>query len=135
MDRYVLMAHAFLSRKMRIFEQVLGDYEKALFYNNQDADIWFARGMHYSHELVNFEAAGHDFKIATRFDPSKPAYWYEYATVLHYQLDCSFVVPLERYLSLCQIENTCQAGEQKWALHAKGWLAENNKCQESAGVH
>jgi len=128
MERSVLMAHALLSRKMRRFEQVLGHYEKALYYNLLDADIWFERGMHYSHELINFEAAQIDLRRATELNPDKPAYWYEYAAVLHYKLDCEIVQPLERYLNLCESGSMCRSGELKWARHAQNWLTENNRC-------
>ncbi len=128
MDRYVLMAHALLLRKLGQYEQVLSDYEKALFYNIQDADIWFERGMHYSHELINFEAAQRDLKHATELNPDEPAYWYEYAAVLHYKLDCEIVLPLKRYLDLCDTGSVCRAGELKWARHAQNWLFETNRC-------
>ncbi len=129
MERYTLMAHALLSRKMKRYEQVLDDYENALFYNREDADIWFARGMHYSHELINFEAAGIDLKRATELGPDNPAYWYEYAAVLHYQLDCNIVVPLEQYRKLCKTGGVCRASELKWVRHAQHWLEENNRCE------
>ena len=132
MERYVLMAHALLSRKAGRYEQVLQDYEQALFYNREDADIWFARGMHYSHELINFEAATSNLKRATELDPANSAYWYEYAAVLHYRLDCEIVKPLKQYLRLCNAGNACRAGELKWARHAQDWLQENNRCTDQA---
>lgn len=134
MERYVLMAHALLSRKMRRYEQVLQDYEQALFYNLEDADIWFGRGMHYSHELINFESATSNLKRATELDPANSAYWYEYAAVLHYRLDCEIVKPLQQYLKLCNADNSCRASELKWARHAQSWLQENNLCTGQAVI-
>ena len=128
MDRYILMTHARMSRRMKRYEQVLGNYEKALFYNNGDADIWFERGMHYSHELINFEAAAWNLKQATLLEKSNPAYWYEYAAVLHYNLNCEIIEPLHQYLQLCNSGNFCHPGELKWGSHAQLWLAENNRC-------
>ena len=128
MDRYTLMAHAFLSRKMKHYEQVLSDYEKALFFNQDDADIWFQRGMHYSHELVNFEEAVNNLRRATELNADNSQYWYEYAAALHYSLDCQIVIPLKNYLRLCDTGSSCRPGELKWALHARQWLKENNQC-------
>ncbi|MBT7952357.1 MAG: DUF4034 domain-containing protein [Gammaproteobacteria bacterium] len=133
MDRYTLMAHALLSRKMKQYEQVLSDYENALFFNRDDADIWFERGMHYSHELVNFEEAAHNLKRATELNVDNPQYWYEYAAVLHYRLNCQIVIPLKNYLRLCDSGNSCRSGELKWALHARQWLKENNQCASGDG--
>ena len=131
MGRYILMAHTLLSRKLRRYEQVLDNYEKALFFNRKDADIWFEIGMHYSHELVNFEAAAENLKKATELNPGKPKYWYEYAAVLHYKLDCEIVEPLKNYLRLCDTDSQCRPGELKWALHARDWLEENNTCKSA----
>jgi tetratricopeptide (TPR) repeat protein len=128
MERYTLMAHALLSRKMKRYEQVLSDYEKALFFNQNDADIWFEIGMHYSHELVDFEKAARHLRRATELNPGESDYWYEYAAVLHYKLDCGIVKPLDEYLGLCNAGSICRAGELKWALHARNWLKENNQC-------
>jgi tetratricopeptide (TPR) repeat protein len=133
-DRYILMARALLSRKMKHFEQVLSDYEKALFFNQDDADIWFERGMHYSHEFINFKEAANNFNRATELNDSKPQYWYEYAASLHYSLDCQIVIPLENYISLCNKGRDCRAGELKWALHARNWLKENDRCREESGA-
>ena len=128
MNRYVLMANALLSRKLKRFEGVPGNYEKALHYNQGDADIWYERGMHYSHELVNFEEAVKDLKRATELDPEEPAYWYEYAAVLHYRLDCAITKPLDKYLSLCDSGRSCRTGELKWARDAQDWLAQTERC-------
>jgi tetratricopeptide (TPR) repeat protein len=128
LERYTLMAHAYLSRKMKRYEQVLKLYKNALFYNPLDADIWFDRGMHYSHELVNFEAAARDLKRATELDPDNSRYWYEYAAVLHFNLNCEIVEPLEKYLQLCKAGSRCRAGELEWVIHAQQWLEENNRC-------
>ena len=84
--------------------------------------------MHYSHELINFEEAAWNLKQATLLDNSNPAYWYEYAAVLHYNLSCEIVRPLDQYLRLCNSGSFCHQGELKWARHAKSWLAENNRC-------
>jgi tetratricopeptide (TPR) repeat protein len=113
---------------MRRYEQVLDDYQKALFFNQQDADIWFERGMHYSHELINFEAAASNLKRATELNADKSEYWYEYAAVLHYKLDCEIVIPLKQYLRLCDAGSPCHPGELKWALHARNWLEGNKRC-------
>ncbi len=128
MNRYILMANALLSRKMKRFEGVPDNYERALYYNSDDADIWYERGMHYSHELVNFEAAVTDLKRATELAPEEPAYWYEYAAVLHYRLDCSITTPLDKYLSLCDSGLSCQSGELKWARDAQDWLVQSERC-------
>jgi tetratricopeptide (TPR) repeat protein len=128
MDRSILMARALLSRKMKRFEQVLSDYEQALFFNQNDADIWFERGMHYSHEFINFEEAVYNFNRATELNANNPQYWYEYAASLHFSLDCQIVTPLENYISLCNADSDCRAGELKWALHARNWLKENDRC-------
>lgn len=128
MDRYVLMAHARLSRKLRRFDRILEHYQRALYYNSEDADIWFARAMHYSHELVDFEAAERDLQRATELDPGRTAYWYEYAAVLHYRLDCRIVTPLQHYLQLCDSGKHCRASELEWARHAQHWLEENERC-------
>ena len=128
MDRHILMAYALLSRKLKRFEGVLASYDRALFYNQDDAAIWYERGMHFSHELVDFPAAGENFQRATELDPGVPAYWYEYAAVLHYQLDCGIVEPLDHYLELCDAGSSCKAGELEWARHAQDWLQETRRC-------
>ena len=128
MDRYVLMAHALLSRRLKRYEGVLASYDRALFYNQDDAAIWYERGMHFSHELVDFPSARENFMRATELDPAVPAYWYEYAAVLHYQLDCGIVDPLRHYLALCDASSTCKTGELKWARHARDWLNETQRC-------
>ena len=119
MNRYILMSEAYLLRKMKRFEQVLSNYEKALYYNEWDADIWFARGMHYSHELINFEAAAIDFAMSTKLAPKRADYWYEYAAVLHYNVDCKITEPLLNYLELCDSGSICKRAEVKWASDAK----------------
>ena len=128
MNRYALLAHAKLSRKMRRYEQVLTNYEKALFYNADDAVIWFEKGMHNSHELVNFRAAEQDFKMATQLAPEETDYWYEYAAVLHYNIDCNIVEPLSKYLDLCRSGKPCRATERKWVEDASRWLEESGRC-------
>ncbi|NKB38330.1 MAG: DUF4034 domain-containing protein [Gammaproteobacteria bacterium] len=128
MNRYILKANALLSRKMKRFESVPDSYERALYYNRDDADIWYERGMHYSHELLNFEAALTDLKRATELSPDKPAYWYEYAAVLHYRLDCTITEPLEKYLALCNSGGSCRTGELKWARDAQDWLMQTERC-------
>ena len=128
MDRYVLLAHAKLSRKLGRFEQVLGDYERALFYNSDDAAIWFEKGMHNSHELLNFRAAELEFQKATELAPGEVDYWYEYAAVLHYNVDCKIVTPLSRYLELCRSGKPCRSGELKWVEDAARWLEESGRC-------
>ncbi len=131
MNRYVLLAHARLSRKMRRYEQVLDNYERALYYNSDDAVIWFEKGMHNSHELLNFRAAELEFKKATELAPNETDYWYEYAAVLHYNVDCKIVTPLSKYLELCHSGLACRSAELKWAEDASQWLEESGRC--SAG--
>lgn len=128
MNKYVLMAHAKLSRKMKQYEQVIVDYDRALYYNADDAVIWFERGMHYSHELLNFQSAEMEFNKATELAPGNPDYWYEYAAVLHYNVDCRIVTPLTRYLDLCNTGASCRAGELKWAEDARHWLEQSKRC-------
>ncbi len=128
MEKQILMAHALLLRKMRRYGQVLDDYRKALFYHQEDAEIWFESGMHYSHELMNFEAASRDLQRATELEADMPAYWYEYAAALHYNNDCKIVVPLMRYLQLCDAGQSCHPAEVDWARHAQIWLQENKRC-------
>ena len=129
MDRYILLAHARLSRKLGRYEQVLGDYERALFYNSDDPVIWFEKGMHNSHELLNFRAAQQEFQKATELAPGETDYWYEYAAVLHYNIDCKIVTPLSRYLELCRQGKPCRSGELKWVEDAAKWLEESGRCQ------
>ncbi len=131
MNRYVLLAYARLSRKMRRYEQVLGNYERALYYNSDDAAIWFEKGMHNSHELLNFRAAELEFKKATELAPGEADYWYEYAAVLHYNVDCKILTPLAKYLELCRSGSACRPAELKWVEDASNWLEESGRC--SAG--
>ena len=128
MNRYMLLAHAKLSRKLRRYEQVLSNYEKALFYNADDAAIWYEKGMHNSYELLNFQAAELEFKKATELAPDETAYWYEYAAVLHYNIDCKIVIPLSKYLDLCRSGKACRATELKWVEDASQWLQESGRC-------
>ena len=80
--------------------------------------------MHYSHELVNFDEAVKVLKHATELSPAQSAYWYEYAAVLHYRLDCTITEPLDKYLSLCNSGQSCRTGELKWARDAQEWLVQ-----------
>lgn len=130
-NKYALLSLAAVLRKVGKFEGVLDLYDRALYYNSQDARIWFERGMHYSRDLFKFNLASRDLKRATDLAPQKTQYWYQYAASLHYSFDCGITKPLEKYLSLCSNEMGCNQKELEWARKAELWLQQNEACRGS----
>ncbi len=129
-NKYALLSLAAVLRKLGQFEGVHTLYDRALYYNSQDANIWFERGMHYARDLFKFDLAVPDLRRATELAPDEPQYWYHYAAVLHYAFDCRITRPLEKYLSLCGELATCNDKELTWARKARGWLQHNDACHE-----
>ena len=127
-NKYILMARASFRRKLGLFDTVADNYINALFYNEHDADIWYAKGMHYYRDLLDFKTALTDLRRAAELQPKKAKYWYEYAAILHYNLDCEITAPLQHYLELCAEGASCNEGEYSWASRAWDWLQESKRC-------
>lgn len=133
-NKYVLMALASFNRQSGVFEGVIDHYINALFYNESDASIWFAKGMHYYRDLLDFQMAAKDLKRAAQLAPDEAKYWYEYSAILHYNLDCDIVDALKHYLALCENGRSCADSEHEWATRAKQWLQESQRCAGGGNI-
>ena len=128
-DKPALLSLALALRKLGRFQGVAELYDRALYYDALDAAVWFEKGMHYSRDLFQFEAAAENLQRATELAPDETQYWYQYAASLHYALDCGISAPLRKYLELCAERGDCNQKELQWGRDAEVWLEQSGICE------